>query len=73
MARLKQMPKMRLVGRFYNDNATANFLARVPIMITTIPEVPEVVTIGRETYIRIHTDSLLAYRKVFAVKGTKVR
>jgi hypothetical protein len=57
-----------IVGRLWEKD-TSSFLAKVPLTITTIPEVPEVVTIGVGTYILMKSDQL-EYRRVTPAKVT---
>lgn len=65
------MTKMHIVGRLYETNGSS-FLAKVPLVITTIPEVPDVVTIGVKVY-SLATSNPLQYNRVTSKKATAIK
>jgi hypothetical protein len=63
------MTKIHIMARLHEDDGSS-FLAKVPLVITTIPEVPQAVTIGVRVYTLTIT-SPLQYTRVTSTKAER--
>lgn len=66
-----RVPEQRfyMTARVYEGNNS--FLARVPFVLTTIPELTEVIIIEEKAYV-LHTTYPLTYRCVFSGRATRI-
>jgi len=64
------MTKLSMVARLYDQDGSS-ILAKVRLIITTIPEVPEVVTLGVKTYV-LTTSAPLSYHRVTSSEAKKI-
>ena len=62
--------KMHIVGRLWEDDGSS-FLAKVPILSTTIPEIPDAVIVGSRCYTLL-SSSPLQYNRVTCEKATRI-
>jgi hypothetical protein len=68
----KKIPEQKffMIARVFEGNNT--FLARVPFIVTTLPELTEVILIDDKAYV-LHSTYPLTYRNVFAGKATRIK
>lgn len=46
-----------MIARLYEKDGSS-FLATIPMMVTSVPEVPEIVSIGTAVYVLVTTNTL---------------
>ena len=61
--------KIHMPGRLFETNGDS-FLAKVPLFITSIPEIPQTVTIGVAVYVLTNT-APLQYTRATSTKAIK--
>lgn len=59
-----------LPSPFTTVRGEESFVAKVPVVMTTTPETPEVITIGREAFVRVQ-ESPLTYRAAITRKARR--